>query len=57
MGSFQGGGACRGRAIQWQVCERGGQLSSGAGAQDLPGALVEFLGRDPARLEGIGQLG
>jgi hypothetical protein len=30
---------------------------AGAGAQGLPGSLVEFVGGDPAGLEGVAQLG
>jgi hypothetical protein len=43
-------GACRGRAIDWQVGEQGGQFFPRAGAQGLPGSLVEFAGCDPANL-------
>jgi hypothetical protein len=44
-------------SIQWQVGEQGGQFFPGAGAQGLPGSLVEFVGCDPADPEGFAQLG
>ena len=42
--------------IPWQVGEQGGQFFPGAGAEGLPGSLVEFVGCDPAGLEGLAQL-
>jgi hypothetical protein len=55
MGRFLGS-ALRGGTLRRQVGEQGGQFVPGAGGQGLPGSLVEFVGGDPAGLEGLGQL-
>jgi hypothetical protein len=54
---FRDGGACRRGSIEWQVGEQGAEFFPGAGAQGLPGSLIEFVGCDPANLEGFAQLG
>src|SRR5215469_7257704 len=56
MGSLRGG-ARRRVALYGQIGEQGGPFFPGAGGQGLPGSLVEFVGRDPAGLEGHAQLG
>ena len=56
MGSLRGG-ARRGGALHGQVSEQGGQFFPGAGGQGLPGSLVEFVGGDPAGVEGHAELG
>ena len=55
---WAGSGAVRlaGARSHGQVGEQGGQFFPGAGGQGLPGSLVEFVGGDPAGLEGHAQL-
>src|ERR1700735_2311355 len=48
-----GGGAGRRDVVFLQVGEQVGQVFPGAGAQCPPGPLLELVGGDPARLEGL----
>jgi hypothetical protein len=50
-------GSVYGVTVEGQVCERDSQFFPGAGAQRQRGSPIELVGRDPAGLVGLAQLG